>query len=206
MTDKLREAAPRRKDLKGQKFGRLSVVEFDSITRHGQAVWRCVCECGTERAVLARSLTTGVTVSCGCYFRDTASKTNLKHGFGRTKTYNIWRGMIARCTDAATESFKYYGGRGITVCERWMDYLNFLSDMGECPSGHSIERVNNDLSYCPENCKWIPKRLQARNTRNALRFDGKPLAQISEETGINYATLYYRMKKHGTPFKEISHA
>ena len=113
--------------------------------------------------------------------------------------------MVARCTNPKVAYFKHYGGRGITVCERWKDYLNFLADMGECPDGYSIERINNDLGYSPDNCKWIPKRSQARNTRNALRFEGKPLAQIAEETGIHYDTLYYRLKKHGTPFKESSH-
>lgn len=202
MSDTLLDAARRRKDLKEKKFGRLSVVEYDSTNKHGQAIWRCVCDCGAVRNVLAHNLTCGATVSCGCYFKDTASKSNLKHGLGRTRTASIWRDMVARCTNPKVMHFRYYGGRGITVCERWKDYLNFLADMGECPDFHSIERINNDLGYSPENCKWIPKRLQARNTRNALRFDEKPLAQIAEETGVNYDTLYYRLKKHGTPFKE----
>lgn len=201
----LREAAQRRKDLNGQKFGRLSVAEFDSVSIHGQAIWRCICDCGTERKILANSLTAGKTVSCGCYFRDTANKSNLKHGLGRTKTANIWRGMKQRCNSSTSSHFKYYGGRGITVCERWQDYLNFLADMGECPEGHSIDRIDPDGDYTPENCRWIPQRLQARTTRKALRFEGKPLAQIAEETGVHYDTLYYRLKKHGTPFKESNH-
>lgn len=201
----LRQAAQRRKDLNGQRFGRLVVAGFDCVNKHGQATWKCICDCGAERSVLAASLIGGRTTSCGCYFKDTASKSNLKHGLGRTKTAGIWRSMIGRCTNPSFSGWTHYGSRGITVCKEWMDFTNFLADMGECPEGHSIERLNNDAGYSPENCVWIPKRLQARNTRKALRFDGKPLAQIAEETGISYDALYHRLKKHGTPFKEANH-
>lgn len=205
MTDKLRQAGSRAKDMTGMRFGRLLVVERHALGSSGQAVWLCVCDCGISRAVLGGSLRSGKTTSCGCYFRQVASKTNVKHGLGRSKTAGIWRSMISRCTNAADKSFGRYGGRGIKVCDKWQDFLKFLEDMGECPEGHSIERLDNDRGYEPDNCKWIPSKLQVRNRRNTLRFNGKPLIEIAEETGIRYATLYSRLKKHGSPFVEANH-
>lgn len=191
------------RDLAGMRFGRLLVKKFNGVHGKGKsAKWIVQCDCGTEKSVWGIVLTRGEAVSCGCYFKEVASKSTRDHGLSKTKTAGIWRGMIGRCKNPKDTSFKNYGARGITICERWMDFLNFLADMGECPEGYSIERDDNEKGYFPENCKWIPRGLQARNTRNALKYEGKPLAQISEETGINYATLRSRFKKHGTPFIE----
>jgi hypothetical protein len=134
----------------------------------------------------------------------TANKT---HGQTHTKEYKAWINMKLRCSTPSAKGYEHYGGRGISVCYRWeSSFEAFIADVGFAPSNqHSIDRINPNGDYTPENCKWSTKAEQSRNTRNALHFDGKPLAQISDETGIRYATLYSRLKKHGTPFKESGH-
>lgn len=196
----LRTAASRRKDLTGQRFGRLVALKSDKTSQAGQALWHCVCDCGATKDILSHSLTSGRTTSCGCYHRELSSKALTTHGFGRTRTAAIWRSMVSRCTNQSTPHYAHYGARGITVCDRWLDFTNFLGDMGECPDGHSIERIDNDGPYAPDNCTWIPKKLQVRNRRNTLKYEGKPLAQIAEEMGVNYDTLYSRFKKYGNPY------
>ena len=191
------------KDMAGMRFGRLLVVDRHSTDKFGQAIWTCLCDCGNKSAVRGSALRRGQILSCGCYFLQVACKTNVKHGLGRTRTASIWRGMISRCTNTSNKAFHNYGGRGIAVCERWLDFLTFLEDMGERPVGHSIERIDNERGYEPNNCKWIPVALQIRNRRNTLKFDGRPLIEIAEETGIRYATLYSRLKKYGTPFAGV---
>lgn len=204
MTDLEKAARPHRyKDMIGLRFGMLTVVAFDETCLKTKAAkWIAQCDCGNKKSVYGYVLRNGDTSSCGCYFKNVASKTNLKHGYGRSKEAAIWRGMIRRCTNPKSNAFKDYGERGITVCDDWLDFLTFYEEMGCCPDGYSLERIDVNGPYNKENCKWIPKSLQARNTRRSLVFDGKPLAQIAEETGIHYDTLYYRLKKHGTPFKE----
>lgn len=194
------------KDLTGMKFGMLTVLREAGRNRWNLVKWLVRCDCGTEKPVLGSCMRNGTTISCGCYHRNTASKTKLQHGFGNTRTANIWRSMLARCTNPRDAGYTNYGGRGIAVCSDWKDFLAFLRDMGECPEGYSIERIDVNGPYSKENCTWLPMRLQARNTRRALKFQGKPLAQIAEETGIKYATLYSRFKKTGTPFLGEEHA
>lgn len=128
---------------------------------------------------------------------------NTKHGYAgrgkQTKTYMIWGGMIARCTNPKDKSYPRYGGRGIDVCARWRTFENFLADMGEKPEGMSIERIDNSRGYFPENCRWIPLAEQSRNRRNVrlLTFNGKTrnLTEWSKEVGIDRETLLSRIKK-----------
>lgn len=126
----------------------------------------------------------------------------LRHGHARRKnqspTYISWIGMIQRCSYPGHIHYNKYGGRGITVYEPWKVFENFLRDMGERPDNKSLDRIDTDKGYTPDNCRWSTKSEQMRNTRRALTFEGKPLAQWAEESGVPYHTLKNRLRDTGT--------
>jgi hypothetical protein len=157
------------KDLSGQTFGRLYVSFPAGCDTHGDMRFYCICECGELRVVAGFNLRSGHTSSCGCLQRLLASKTHTKHGHcynaTTSPTYTTWLCMIQRCTNPNQKFFRNYGGRGIKVCERWMTFENFLSDMGERPIGTTIDRENNDLGYFKENCRWATRKEQQNNLR-----------------------------------------
>lgn len=188
-----------RQDLAGQRFGKLTVVSFDP-SRSGKgkgAYWNIRCDCGTEKvssaSVVKRSY------SCGCYM-----PRSLRHGEGTrgfvTTEYKAWCSMVQRCCTPSHKSYPDYGGRGITVSERWLEsYENFLADMGRKPSSkHSIERTNNHLGYGPGNCIWATQTAQIRNRRSTvkIRFNGKdrPLYEVAETVGVDPERLRSRIK------------
>jgi hypothetical protein len=163
------------KDLTGRQFGRLRIIRraADHICP-SQAVrrWDCVCDCGKKIAVIAASLTSGKTKSCGCLHRE-MGYTNRSNTPGYSKkALQCWSQMKARCANPKHRSFKYYGGRGITVCARWIGsngLTNFLADMGERPTGLSIDRINNNGNYEPGNCRWATWKEQSNNKSNSRR-------------------------------------
>jgi len=151
-------------DLSGKRFGRLVVVERKGHNLHGVILWLCQCDCGKHWIVRTDHLRSGKTRSCGCLYSE---RNNYKKS--RTKEYRAWRNMIQRCTNPQHRDYKDYGGRGITVCERWLrEFDMFMEDMGTAPSKElSLDRINNDLGYSPENCKWSTAKEQANNKRNS---------------------------------------
>ncbi len=193
-------------DLIGQKFGRLEVIQRVDNNKWGSSRWLCNCDCGQETITLGNGLLSGNTQSCGCFQKEKTIKRMTKHGNrirGRTTpTYVSWRTMNQRCTNPNSKRWKDYGGRGITVCNRWRKFENFLEDMGERPNlRYSIERKKNDLGYYKKNCCWATRKQQQRNMRNnrLITYNGKTqlLIELAEEYGINYSTLYYRMYRLG---------
>ena len=193
-------------DLKGRKFGRLVVLrQVPSMSASRNALWECVCECGTITTVLSRGLRKGRTKSCGCYAAEAAAKRMramaFVHGLSRTKTYRAWSAMKLRCLRTDHPAYPSYGGRGITVCERWMEYENFLHDMGEAPEGMSLERKDNDKGYGPDNCCWATPIEQQNNQRRTVRvtINGRTqsIANWARELGISYSALKHRYMRHG---------
>lgn len=150
-------------ELAGQRFDRLLVVERSQNRRK----YTCVCDCGETVSVVVANLKRGMTRSCGCLQRELLGQRNMRHGMRTTSTYISWKSMIRRCTKPKARDWGDYGGRGITVCARWLDFSNFFEDMGEKPEDGkwSIERLDNDLGYFAGNCKWATMLAQANNRR-----------------------------------------
>ncbi len=157
-------------NLTGKRFGKLMVVEWAGSSKYRYATWLCQCDCGTVTKVLSGSLVSGHTRSCGC-LRKRASRTRrLTHGQCGTSTYNTWINMKARCAKVGHLDYKHYGGRGITICDRWLhSFENFFTDMGPKPSSElSIDRIDNNGHYEPGNCRWATAKQQRANQRPRL--------------------------------------
>lgn len=152
-------------DLLGRRFGRLLVWQRAG-TKNNQAIWLCKCDCGKEKLISSAKLSGG-TRSCGCLMLEMAAKSMRTHGQSNTPEYNTWMAMKNRCLYPTSQSYVRYGGRGITVCKRWLQsFPAFLSDMGRKPSPkHSIDRIDNDLGYMPSNCRWATPSQQSLNRR-----------------------------------------
>jgi hypothetical protein len=192
-------------DLTGQVFGRLTVISEDPIRiLSGYVRWSCICECGKSTVAFSRNLVSGNTESCGCLRIETATT----HGMYSTTEYNIWKAMIKRCTNSNDSAYDNYGGRGITVCDEWLDsFENFYRDMGPRPNpDHSIERKENDKGYYKDNCKWATRIEQCNNRRNNIYYQYQneqlTLSEISRRTSISRATLEDRINRMNLSIEE----
>lgn len=148
-----------KKEISGQRFGRLIVLSFLGTLDRKNAYWKVRCDCGEEREVQSAALRLGITKSCGCLSRDLTRT----HGMEGTKVYAVWASMKARCSNPRHRAWKNYGGRGISFCSRWKKFQNFYADMGE-PTG-VLDRINNEGNYTPTNCRWASWSESNRNQR-----------------------------------------
>jgi hypothetical protein len=180
---------PTTKELVGQKFGRLLVVGVSQISVKQRRLLVCVCDCGGEKLVASTDLKNGSVSSCGCKNKEHLKNVRwdqgpIKHSHAKrgamTPTYHSWSAMRCRCNNPNHKNWKDYGGRGISCCERWAKFQNFLTDMGERPDGFTLDRIDPDGNYEPSNCRWADKVTQARNTRQNKQ---KALAAVSNNLG-----------------------
>lgn len=187
-------------DLTGQRFGRLTVIDRVGKNRHREAVWSCQCDCGNECLVGGYNLRSGHSTSCGCLSVDKARLMNKSHGKYGSRLYNIWRNMKARCYRVSSEDFVNYGTRGITMFGEWKDDFQAFYDWAVV-NGYredlTIDRIDVNGNYCPENCRWVTPKEQANNTRlnRRIEFKGETntISEWADICGIKYHTLYARI-------------
>lgn len=189
-------AESKRENLTDKIFGRLKVIEFEE-SRLSKPYWRCLCECGIEAVVSSQGLKSGQTQSCGCFGVERRRAATLKHGLSNHPLYDGWINMKQRCLNPDHKAYDRYGARGITVCERWMVFENFAEDMLPTWSrGMTIERVDVNGNYEPENCIWATRRQQSRNQERTIKVEvGGVLMTVpeaAEKYGINSHTLRQR--------------
>lgn len=195
----------------GKKFHRLTVLS--RIKRYGDSRWLCKCDCGNTTTALGYNLKNGAVKSCGCLQREEASihmtKKKTIHGMARTRQYRIWNGIKNRCLNPNSEGYKNYGAKGITVCDRWLKFINFWEDMKEgYESGLSIDRKDNAKGYYKENCRWATMRMQANNrtSNRPITFNGITLNlhQWSRKIGVSSNTIDERLKRGWTLKKALT--
>ena len=201
----------RRIDMTDRRYGRLTVVKPSSVDPEK---WVCQCDCGKTKEINGCSLRRGLTQSCGCLHVEML-KARGTHHKSKTKIYRLWSMMLDRCNNPKNKYYPRYGKRGIKVCKRWETFDNFYADMGERPNGKSLDRIDNDQGYTPDNCRWASRREQNLNKADnrRLTYQGKTqtLLEWSEELGINYSTLNTRLQRGwpdervlGQPTKPVS--
>lgn len=189
-------------DLTGKTFGRLTVLEYVETIKK-DAYWRCRCECGSLKITSSNALRTGHTRSCGCLRKEWC------HGYSNTSEYHSWVAMIQRCTNPKDPGYQNYGGRGIQVDPRWMNFRAFIADMGSKPTPyHSISRKDNNGNYVPSNCEWTTTYEQNRNKRGIryVLIEGQQrlALDVAREHGIHPGTLYSRLEHGWDPVEAVT--
>jgi len=195
------------KDLTGKKFGRLTVMRY-IFTRKHCACWECKCVCGNTIIVLGNSLQRRNTQSCGCLRIERLKEKIVKHNMCKTKIYYVWSGVIQRCNNSNNNRYADYGGRGITVCKKWLKFENFRDDMYKSYKEHcnkygendtQIDRTDNNKGYLKENCKWSTRKEQQNNTRfnYFLTYKGQSLniTQWAKKLNMKSSTINTRIKR-----------
>lgn len=197
-------------DRTGQVFGKLTVREQAGRDKLKKALWRCTCECGNETVVVSGSLVTGNTTSCGCVLKAAITK----HGGWNKSSYNTWRAMIRRCTVPTDKDYPRYGGKGVSVCARWLEYTNFVADMGEPVGDETLDRIDAYGNYAPENCRWAGVQTQNRNVR--VRPDsttgvtgvsktgsGRFMAKVAVGKKAHYSKVFRTVEEAAAARKEL---
>ena len=190
------------KDLTGMKFNRLTVIER-AENKGSQTYWKCKCDCGKETIVNAYSLKSGHSKSCGCLRDEKTSKCFASHGLCRTKIYASWNMMKQRCLNPNSEQYPNYGGRGIKVCDEWLDFKTFYDYVSNLPhfgeNGYTLDRIDVNGNYEPSNVRWADKKEQGRNKRNNIivEYEGREmvLKDAAELSGLDYKLLHYRYQR-----------
>ena len=193
-------------DITGKKFNKLTVVRRIGNTKGGVPVWRCKCECGNYTDVRGSNLKNGSVKSCGCLLKNPVNKT---HGLSKSKIYGVWNSIKSRCNNPKSSGYARYGGRGICVCSEWdrsFEAFYAWAKSNGYYDGMTIERIDNDGDYCPENCKWIPWLQQSRNRRTNITFEYMGEKHILKEwceiLNLDYKFIHNRINKLGWSFEK----
>lgn len=202
---------PAPKDITGQRFAKLLVLRYSErrSPSNKRMVW-CKCDCGTEKELIASNLTSGMAKSCGCLIGESAKERFTKHGYRSHPMYHRWAGMLKRCYDPKNAEYKNYGARGIKVCDRWRDsFWDYVADMGLPPSKDaSVDRIDNEKDYSPENCRWATKKEQTINRRRTkmITFNGETLciADWERKLGYSQGSLKGRIARGMTPEQAVA--
>lgn len=195
------------KDITGKKFGRLTVLKNVGRSADRKALWEARCKCGNTITTLGKSLRLGHTQSCGCLQVDRARQANTRHGFASKgkhhKLYHVWGAMKRRVLNKNNWAYKYYGGRGITICDEWTDFENFKewAFKNGYAQGLTIDRVDNNKGYFPENCVWVEKAQQSRNRRNCVKYLGETATEASKRLGGCRTLVAARIREYGWDIK-----
>ena len=184
-------------NLVGRVFNRLTVISRVENNKYNQARWLCQCICGNQTIVSTYHLKSGRIKSCGCMLKEIIKNRSITHGCYNTRNYSIYNDIKKRCYNKNSKSYANYGGRGIKICDEWKDNYIAFRDWA-LANGYrddlTIDRIDSNGNYCPENCRWIPKDEQARNkTTNIRTPDGKCLAEYCRDHNLPYATIYKRL-------------
>lgn len=203
---------PIKKDLTGQRFGRLVVIEEVKKRKNGRILWKCNCDCGNTKEIYGNALLRGSTKSCGCLHTEIVSERFRKYDKDTTNLRNVLQSMKQRCLNPNNTDYYLYGGRGITICNEWLDknigmenFVNWSIKNGYKP-GLSIDRIDNDKGYSPDNCRWVDSIAQGRNkrTNHIITFKGEThcLSEWAELMGLPYSVLKNRINRYGWNIEE----
>jgi len=185
-------------DITGEKYGKLEVISYAGKTKSGNAKWLCVCECNNQKIIEATKLKNGHTKSCGC------SKT-VRNGLSRSRIYRVWKCMIARCDNYENDNYYWYGFKGISICEQWRDFITFYNWALANGYGEdlTIDRIDSNGNYCPENCRWVSQKEQCNNfsSNHTIIYKNKfySMAKFADLLGYKYWTVSNRIKLGWTP-------
>lgn len=191
---------PRRIDLTGKRYGRLTVVEYAGKTNNGKTLWKCNCDCGEIAIIRSDRLKSGETKSCGCERKEKSAERMTIHGNSCKRLYKIWRGIINRTSNPKTKVYERYGARGILICEEWKKSFETF-ERWALENGYedtlTIDRINSNGDYCPENCRWTDWKTQENNRRNVKKFlyngEVKTIPELAEKADIRTETLRERI-------------
>lgn len=199
----------KRNDLTGQRFGKLVAVNSIYDRERRLTLWECKCDCGNMCLIRANSLSHGRVMSCGCLRKDSNKQNKTTHGMSRTRIYNTWHSMKARCYNPTSHNYGYYGKRGICVCDEWRTsfekfyawaiHNGYRADL-------TLDRIDSNGNYCPENCRWVTTRVQNNNRRVSLNitYNGRTqnLSDWCKELNLPYIRIYQRIVKYGYTFED----
>lgn len=194
-------------DLTGRVVGHLTILRRSDKNKFGKTWWICQCSCGRTKTIVGSSLSSERTQTCGqCIIREDTGNRFRKHGKTGTRVYRLWKAMMTRCYNPNAINYHNYGGRGIRVCDRWMDFSNFYADMGEPAAGMTLDRIDNSTGYGPSNCRWATLLEQQNHRRNnrklTLNGETRNVSEWARHLGMHATTIHVRLGK-GWPLERV---